>query len=408
MSRLFAGAAALAALAAPSLSAPAHAQAAAVAPVATQNAFRAALARDATVTGLEAEVRAAQMRARRLGWIFEGAPNASLSYRSDQRGSGLGAREYEAEVGAPIWLPGERGAAQRAAIAALEALRAQVDLAQLDVAARVRETAARVRRSEASLTIARRMARDASDLVAATRRLTEAGEAARADLVLAEAAEAEAQAALARAEADAIGARAQFRALTGLDDAAFADATAQTPPSIEAHPLLRLRAAERDAGQANARRAALGGFQSPEIGLLGRRERPAFGQDYEESVGVRLSVPLGRDPGTGAAIAQARAQARRAETALASDRAGLEAGLLEAQARLAAAEAGLNAAGVRRARLAEALSFVERARREGEIGFIEVLRARSAAADAERALAFAEIDRDVARGALAQALGILP
>jgi outer membrane protein, heavy metal efflux system len=245
-------------------------------------------------------------------------------------------------------------------------------------------------------------------LVAATRRLTTAGETARADLVLAEAAEAEAQAARAGAEADAITARGRFRALTGLDSAAFVDAKTQALSPLDMHPLLRLRQAERDAGQANAQRAALAGFPSPEVGLLSRRERGAFGQDFDESFGVRLTVPLGRDPGTGAAAALARAQARRAEAALQSDRAGLEAGLAEAQARLAAANAGLAAARTRRDRLAEALTFVERAQREGETGFIEVLRARSAAADAERALAFADIDRDVARGALAQALGILP
>lgn len=408
MTRFLAGAAALAAIAAAFPPAPLSAQTLAAAPQAETDAFQAALNRDPAVAGLEAEVRAAEMRARSFGWVFEGAPSASLSYRSDQTGSGLGVREYEAEVGAPIWLPGERGAAQRAAMAELAALRAQVDLARLDVAQRVREAAAQVRRAEAALTLADRVARDASALVTATRRLTDAGEAARADLVLAEAAEAEAQAARAAAEADAISARARFRALTGLEGVAFVDAVVQALPSLDAHPLLRMRQAERDAGQATAQRAALAGFPSPEIGLLARRERGAFGQDYEESVGVRITVPLGRDPGTGAAAAQARAQARRAEAALQSDRAALETGLAEAQARLAAADAGLTAARVRRDRLTEALTFAERAQREGETGFIEVLRARSAAADSERALAFAEIDRDVAQGALAQALGILP
>jgi outer membrane protein TolC len=408
MTRLLAGAAALAALTAAIPPSPVYAQSLTAAPQAEANAFQAALTRDPEVAGLEAEVRAAEMRARSFGWVFEGAPSASLSYRSDQSGSGLGAREYEAEIGAPIWLPGERGASQRAAAAELAAVRAQLDIARLDVAARVRETAAQVRRAEAALTLADRAVRDAGALVAATRRLTDAGEAARADLVLAEAAEAEAQAARASAEADAISSRARLLALTGLERATFVDAAAETLPPLDAHPLLRLRQAERDAGKADARRVALAGIPSPEVGFLARRERGAFGQDDEESFGVRIKAPLGRDPGTGAAAAQARAQARRAEAALQADRAALEAGLAEAQARLAAAEARLAAARTRRDRLAEALTFAERAQREGETGFIEVLRARSAAADAERAMAFANIDRDVGRGALAQALGILP
>jgi len=403
-----AGAAALAVLTTVYAPAPALAQAPIPAPQADAGAFAAALARDAAVAGLEADVRAAEIRARSFGWVLEGAPSASLSYRSDQTGSGLGAREYEAEIGAPIWLPGERGAAQQAAAAELAALRAQVDLARLDVAMRVRESAASVRRAEAAFAIAERVAEDAAALVAATRRLTEAGESARADLVLAEAAEAEAMAGRASAQADLISARARYRSLTGAEDAIFVDATPPELTDLDAHPLIRLRLAERAAGDANARRAALAGFPSPEIGLLARRERGAFGQDYDESVGVRITVPLGRDPGTGAAAAQARAQARRAEAALTADRAALEADIAGARAQLAAAEAGLIAARVRRDRLNEALAFTTRAQREGETGFIEVLRARTAAAEAERALALADIDRDVARGALAQALGILP
>jgi outer membrane protein TolC len=367
-----------------------------------------ALALDPAVVGLRSRIAAADLLAGAYHPFVEGAASATVSYRSDWLGSGAGAREYEAEVSTPVWLPDERATAERAAQAELAVLRATLDLAVLAVAGRLRAAWIDVRRSEAVFTTTDRAAQGAEALVASTRQLKEAGEAPQADLVLAQAAAADARAQLATAQAEVTAARAVFNALTGAESATFVDASLSVEPPADGHPLLRLRRAERAAGVANARRANLAGYPSPEVGIMARRERGIFGQDYEHSFGLRLTVPLGKDPGTGAAVAAARADARQAEAALEADSATLEAQRLAAEARFAAAEANVVAARVRRDRMGEVLGFTERAHREGEVGFVELLRARSAHADAERAAALAIIDRDAAQGALAQALGILP
>ena len=176
MSRTIASALALGAWGAASVlggGAPAHAQEPAITALAeAQSAFAAALARDAEIAGAEAELKAAQMRARSVGLILEGAPSANLSYRNDRGGAGLGYREYEAEVSAPIFLAGERGAAQRAAIAQRDAAQARLELARLDLASRLRAAWWDRERAQASLQIARRQAADAVELAVATRRLT--------------------------------------------------------------------------------------------------------------------------------------------------------------------------------------------------------------------------------------------
>ena len=389
--------------------APAHAQAPPItASAETPFAFNFAVARDAEIAGAEAELRAAQQRARSVGVFFEGAPSATLSYRDDRRGAGLGFREYEAEVSAPIFLPGERGAAQRAAAAQRDAAQARLELARLDLASRVRTAWWDRERAQVSLQMARRQAADVADLVAATRRLTEAGVQARLDLVQVEALAAEAEGAAIAAEADFAAADAAWRALVGEDAPAFVDRAVPAGAELSEHPLVRLRQAEQAYGEAAAQQAALAGFPSPEVGLLARRERGAFGQDEDDSFGVMVRVPLGRDPGTGAAAAEARAIAVRARAALAQDERNLEGQLATARSRLVAAERALGAAQQRQASLAEALALAERGRREGALGFIEFLRARSALAEAERAAALAVIDVASAQSALAQALGILP
>ncbi len=79
-----------------------------------------------------------------------------------------------------------------------------------------------------------------------------------------------------------------------------------------------------------------------------------------------------------------------------------------ARARLDATTRSLDQARSRRDALAEALSLTERGRREGEIGFIEALRARQALSEAERDLAAAKVARFAAISSFNQAMGVLP
>jgi outer membrane protein, heavy metal efflux system len=412
MSRRIAGALALGAWGAASVlggDAPACAQQPAIAvPAEAESAYNAAAARDAEIAGAEAELRAAQLRARSVGVIFEGAPSATLSYRNDRSGSGLGYREYEAEVSAPIFLPGERNATQRAAAARRDAAAARLELARLDLASRLRAAWWARERAQASVQIARRQAVGATELATATSRLTDAGVQARLDLVQVEALTAEIEAAAITAEADFVAADTAWRALVGNAAVSFLDATVPAEAVLADHPLVRLRRAEQVYGEAAAQQAALAGFPSPEIGLLARRERDAFGQTEVDSFGVMVRVPLGRDPGTRAAASEARAIAARARAALVQDRRVLDGQLATARSRLAAAERTLAVAQRRQTSLAEALELAERGRGEGALGFIEFLRARSALAEAQRAAALAVIDRTSAQSAVAQALGILP
>jgi cobalt-zinc-cadmium efflux system outer membrane protein len=126
------------------------------------------------------------------------------------------------------------------------------------------------------------------------------------------------------------------------------------------------------------------------------------------STGVRVSRPLGRDPSASAVAAGLDAQANGARRQADAARLAVEAAQAEAAAALSAARATLVAAIARRAAAAEALALTERGWRQGELSFLELIRARTAAAEAGRGAAVARVAVDAAISSFNQAQGLLP
>ena len=76
--------------------------------------------------------------------------------------------------------------------------------------------------------------------------------------------------------------------------------------------------------------------------------------------------------------------------------------------RLSVAENALVDAQARQSALREALSLTERGRAEGEIGYIEYLRARQELFDDERDLGAARVAKSAAISNVNQSMGVLP
>ena len=70
--------------------------------------------------------------------LVPAAPAVTLRHITDVVGRNVGRREYEAEVGVPIWLPGQGTATVRAADALLARTDAEIAARQLAVAGEVR------------------------------------------------------------------------------------------------------------------------------------------------------------------------------------------------------------------------------------------------------------------------------
>jgi cobalt-zinc-cadmium efflux system outer membrane protein len=349
------------------------------------------------------EQAAAQRRAAR--GLFVGPPVVS----GDLEIGGEGFSEQEVAVSAGFRWPGEGRAARRAADLGIDAIGASLGETRLQVAGDVRAAWWALATAELALATERDQALLADQEVAAVTRLVNAGVQARRDLLLAEADRSAADARLSAAEGELATAQAAYEALAGPAPAQFpAEAPAPPVATVDDHPAVR--AALARAAAADARAAATAYGSRPRIeGRVGiRRERVDGRGGFENALLVGVGVPLGRDYNAVSESAGARSEALRAKAEAARVRSRLIAYRAAGERRLAIARRAAAEAEGRRAALAEALALTERGRREGEIGYIEVLRARQALGQATRDAATARIAALAAISTYNQAQGVLP
>jgi len=397
------------ALAAIAVSAAASAQ-----PATSRPFVRAATLREATQQAIgqlpEAAAAAAaraqltaQRRAARGPFVGPPVATGDLEIGSE------GFSEQEAGIEAGFRWPGEGRAARLAADRGAELVDAVLEDARLQVAGEVRNAWWSLASAQAMVAVERAQAELADQEVAAASRLVEAGVQARRDLLLAQAERSAIDARLSAAESDLIGAQAAYEALAGPAPDQFpAEDLAAGGSTVDEHPAVRAALARAAAAEA---RASVSGFGSrPRIeGRLGvRRERMDNGDGYANALVVGVGIPIGRDYSAVAESAGARSDAFRATAEAARTRLRLIAERSAAERRLLVARRAVGEAQARLDALAEALALTERGRREGEIGYLEVLRARQTVAQATRDLAVARVASLAAISTFNQAQGVLP
>ena len=335
---------------------------------------------------------------------FVGPPVA----RGDVLTRSGGTIEQEASVSAAIKWPGEARAGVSAATLSGDAANAGLAAARLALAGDMRAAYWRLAGARRAVDIEKQhvaTARVEADQVA---RLVRAGVQARRDLLVSEADLGAALERLSAAESDLADTVASVEALIGNTPDNFADEVLSPSVDIETHPALiaaetRAKAADAKVGYA---RYALRPRVEGTIGV--RRERNDPRGSYEDALLLGIAVPLGRDARAAADVAGARAEALSVGAEATRLRGRLMADQRAALARLSVAERALVDAEARQSALREALVLTERGRSEGEIGYIEYLRARQALFDAERALGAAQVAKSAAISNVNQTMGVLP
>lgn len=336
-----------------------------------------------------------------------GALDADASARQDSIGSGSGYREYEAGLSTQLWRQGERASLSSHAESLRQIAVVQRSAARLEIAGRVRTAWWDLVRANATAQIEHDQTALAESLTATTKRLYESGEMSRLDYLNAETTSAEARSRLAVAQGQAAAARATFTSLTGGLLLALPDEIVGTA-SVEEHPEVLLLIAQAKEQEAAAKASRLSATPAWRIGADIRSERSMDRIPAEVSTGIRLSRPIGRDPRAASQAAEYNGQATalRAEAAgvlrrLEGERAVAAAQLASARAAAQEAKAGSDAA-------AEALVLTLRGRAEGELPFIEEIRARVAAGEAERRRIQAQIEVRAALSKFNQSQGLMP
>jgi len=322
-------------------------------------------------------------------------------------GSG-GLTEQEVGVSAGFRWPGEGQAARTAADRGIAVIDTALDDARLRLAGQVRAAWWRLASANGVIAAERKQADIADQEVATVTRLVSAGVQARRDLLLAQAERAAVLARLSASETDSAEAIAEFEALAGPPPSRFPAEAPTTGIALDEHPEVRAASARAAAAEARATTIRYGSRPRIEGRVGARRERDEEGNGYGNALLVGIGVPIGRDYNALAESAGARSEAARAIAEAALVRRRLEAERVAAERRLALSSRALREARVRQDALSQALALTELGRREGEVGYIEALRARQALAVADRDLAVAEVEASAAISAFNQAQGVLP
>jgi outer membrane protein TolC len=347
---------------------------------------------------------------RQAGSLFAKDPVITLDHYNDGIGSGDGAREWEAAVRAPIWLPGQRAARRALAEAALDQAEALMQSRRWQVAGEVRERLWAVVIARARVEHEERALADARRLEEAVERRVAAGESPRSELLLARRETLLQETALLAARSARDTAEADWRYYTGLagipSDYRETEATGRNVD--ETHPGLALHIAAAERAAAAREQARSDRRDNPVVSLGARRERDDRGDPWNDAIALGIEVPIGLPSQSAPAIAAAEYAMTEAQVARLEALRTLEEEVRRAEAQLKHTRAAL--ATVRRAGeiAAESLRLAQVAFDVGEEDLFKLLEVRKRALEAEWAVRRLELaeGQDLAR--YNQALGVVP
>jgi cobalt-zinc-cadmium efflux system outer membrane protein len=362
----------------------------------------------------EAEARAAQDVA---AGLTPEPPSVAIGSRNDRYNRNLGRQEWEVELAAPLWLPGQKAAREDAALSQIDEVAAKRLVLRWELAGELREAWWALAAARNSNALAIRRLATARALEADVRRRYTVGELSRIDANLAQTEVLAASAEQAETVTALLQVEQALRTLTGTVAPPEVGEEAPTTMRLrssgilgtpEAHPLLVAAAAAARSARAKVTVADESRRAAPELALRVVRERGDFAEPYANTVGIRLKIPFssGALVRRATSAAQAEADQADAEMVRAQTRTQLEAE--RAERTLGSSERQFLMAQERRQLAAENLRLAEKSFSLGESDLATLLRIRAAAFDAEALLDRQRVARAAAISRLNQALGVLP
>jgi len=363
-------------------------------------------------TSLELAARSAQAEAwtdRGKSWLA-GRPSATLRYQTDRWDSDNNLDEYEGGVLLPLWNWGGRAAVKKLGNAFSVESGAADSALRWEVAGLVRNALWTIALAESDHELAEQVLDMAASLTASVERRYELGDVALGDVLLAQSSNLDAQTNLIEAAAMLLDAERAYRSLTGLERRPpfHGEVLSGSQDVAPDHPALVFANAEvsrAEAGLAVAEQSARSGTSL----LIGpRSERPAFGNDFDDSIGITVSIPFGGSSHRRAATSAAVRVAAAARSAHAHRVRALTLAMHEAAHGLDVVHQNLAATSERRDLAERHLVMAESAYEKGELELIDLLKVQTSAISAARQVARLQIDEKRQTAFYNQAVGKLP
>ena len=343
--------------------------------------------------------------------LLGGDPELSLSINGDQPGTDFGYEEYVAGVSVPVQLPSHREA--KAALAENLGRLAEEERLRLwwRVTGEVLERAWKLRIAEADRKEAMKQWAASRALVRDIEHRHRVGEVSRNDLLLAQQEQLDAESAYQDAVSRETQARLAWRNFTGRDALPTGleeySSPLPAPPPLEKHPRLLALLGKVETARARAQETRSQRRAPPVVMLFAKRDRGSRQEDYTDSLGLELSLPLGTRTPAAAAIAEAEAEQARAEAELQLARRELQLLLSQAEQALATAETQHQLARRKYAYARDRMKLATRAFELGEMDLYQLLLARREYNQASRDLKLRELEKLHAAARKNHLLGVI-
>ncbi len=343
--------------------------------------------------------------------LWAAPPSVELSHRNDRLQSNNGARETEVALAVPLWLPGQKSAKQQAADSLSSLSQLSETEGKLRVAEVVRELHWQIAELQASQLLSKQQTSTFAAIAVDVDKRVKAGDLARADALAAKGELLSAQATQSQAETQLEAAKRQWTALTGLaqtPDATSASVESPSPRQLAEHPELLRAEQQVDLARKRVDLVAKSNRSAPELITKLRQDISARGQGSAYSLGLAVRIPFGTDDRNAPLQAAALTELEVAQSKEQVLRAQLSARMENAKAAAQASQLQLQTEREKATLLNERAKLIRASFNAGETSLPELLRAASAAAQADYSAARQEAAFGLARARLQQAYGQLP
>ncbi len=368
-------------------------------------AVESAWRRASQSTEVAGQARRAEAERAAASALWSAPPALELGVTRDRQRANGTTRETEVGVALPLWLPGQRAARLGQVDAEISTASAAAEAARLRVAGTVREAAADVAMQRAEVASAQAQTRDLRTLAADVERRVAAGDLARADALAANAEYLAAATALAQANQRLQAAELNWQTLTGLKQV---PELPQTAPAAQAeHPALRAAAQRVELARQGLQVARTSRREAPELVVRARHES-ATRESSTRGVGVALRIPFGTASRNAPLMAAAVSELELAEATERELRQQVEGQVASARLAEESARLQLGDQSRRAGLLRERAALMEKSFKAGETALPDMLRALTAATQAEAELARSQAALAQATSRLQQALGVMP
>lgn len=366
------------------------------------------------------DARDAEARARaELAAGLTPAPAAlSLAHLNDRLGDARGKMEWEVELSAPLWLPGQKAVQAAEASGIGDEIAARRAALRLQLAGQLRTAWWSLAAARQAYDLAQRRLNSALSLEGDVLRRYRVGDLARIDANHARSETLAAQTDSLAAEAAQRETERVWRNLTDMAAPSRLEAemlpeslqkslTDRTEPVLE-HPDLIVSDSVLRLAQTRLKLVRTTRRDAPELALRLQRERGDSNEAYGNAIGVKLTIPFASGPRLRRDEAAARADANQAEAEQLRSSRAIMLAIEQARLDLETTQQQADLAQIRRELSTDTLTLAEKSFALGESNLTALLRARAAAFEAEAWLDRMTTARHRAVSQLKQARGEMP